>query len=522
MFRSRFRKFLAVMLAVCSAWLATPAQAQSADKLKLSYLAPDEGIFFFASNGWSESDPNSTNRTEKLFAEHSVREFGQQLMVEITKQINNVAEAQGNKEAKVVAEAGPRLLKIVVSHPAVIYLKSFKPQDDPEIEMAIVVDVEKDGPEAIAALKKLLALIPQEGPKGAIEEKIGDATFLRPKEYRPGEPEIRVGYRASQLMVLVGKETPKEVLAKLQKPGKAPAWIAKTTQELAVERPSMLIAFDAQRLLSTLQPIITDPMASKVMEVLGITKLKSFVTVSGMDKTGMHSLAMITTDGTPTGLFDLIPDKPIILTDFKNIPAGAPNATVTRFDLAYLYDKAMKGLQQIEPNAHAQIEQTLAALEPQLGFSVKGDVLEGLGDSWSFYTSATEPGASFVPGFVITASVRKHEGLAKALNVVVMAAKGALANGGPQAPFSIQDFSARNENGYRFVFNNIPIPVQPTWVLTKDQLIIGLSPQLVSTHLAGTSKGSMADNEHVKAAFKPNSKPLMVSYSDPKPGLQTV
>ena len=160
MFRLWFRGCVLALASLFAVTNVEPAQAQSSEKLKLSYLAPDEGIFFFASNGWSESDPKSTNRTEKLFAEQSVRDFGNQLMAEITKQINNAAEAQGNEEAKVAAEAGPKLLKIVVSHPAMIYLKSFKPQDNPEIEMAIVVDAEKDGPESIAALKKLLALIP--------------------------------------------------------------------------------------------------------------------------------------------------------------------------------------------------------------------------------------------------------------------------------------------------------------------------------------------------------------------------
>jgi len=441
-------------------------QAQSSDKLKLSYLAPDDGIFFFAHNGWSASDPKSTNRTEKLFAEQSVQDFATQLMDEVSKLINNAAAAQGNEEAKVAAEAGPKLAKIVLTHPGAMYLKSFKAQDNPEVEFAVVVEAEKDGSEAIAAFKKLTDLIPREGPQGAIEEKIGDATFLRPKEYRQNEPEIRIGYRASQLIVTLGKETPKEVVAKLQKPGKAPAWISKTMQELPVERPSMLIAFNAQKLISTLQPVITDPMASKVLEALGINKLKSFASVSGLDKTGMHSMSLITTDGTPSGLFDLIPDKPIGLNDFKGIPASAINATVTRFDLAYLYDKALKLADQIDPNVRGQVEQTLAAVEPQLGFSVKSDFLDGLGDTWSFYSSSTEPGVSFVPGFVITASVRKQEGVAKALNVVVMAARAALANAGPQAPFSIQDFSARNEKGYRIVINGLPIPVQPTWVLT--------------------------------------------------------
>ena len=525
MYRSRFRKFLAVVLTICSAWLATPAQAQSPDKLKLSYVAPDECILFFTWNGWTKSDPKSTNRTEKLFAEESVQDFGKQLIDEVTKLLNSAAEAQGDEDAKVAAQAGPVLAKILLSHPGAIYVKSFKAAEDPEVEMAVIFDAEKDGPEAITTLKKLLALIPKEGPQGAIEETIGDATFVRPKEYPKNTPEIRIGYRATQILVTLGKATPKELLAKLQKPDKPAAWVTKIAQDLAVEKPSMLMFLDAHKLISTLsslQEFVSNPNASKVMEALGINKLKSFSAVSGLDKTGMHSVSMITTEGTPTGLFDLIPDKPIRLDDFKNIPASAVNATVTRFDLAYLYDKAMQGIKQIEPDAHAQIEQTIAGVEPQLGFSIKGDVLEGLGDTWSFYTSATEPGVSFVPGFVITASIRKQEGVAKVLNVVVMAAKGALAGAGPQAPFSIQDFAARNEKGYRIVFNNIPIPVQPTWVLTKDQLIIGLSPQLVSAHLAGTSKGSMAENEHLKAAFQWNPKPLMVSYSDPKPGLQTV
>lgn len=284
----------------------------------------------------------------------------------------------------------------------------------------------------------------------------------------------------------------------------------------------MLAYFDAQRLLKTLQPIMTDPIAPKIIDALGLSKLKSFAGVSGLDKVGMQSISVITTEGTPTGLFDLVPDKPLTIADFQKIPGNAVNATVTRFDLAYLYDRVLGGIEKVDPNARQQIEGTVTGVEPQLGFSIKADLLEGLGDTWSLYSSASEPGAMFLPGFVITASVRKQAGVEKALNVVVAAARAALAGAGPQAPFSIQDFTARNEKGYRIVINNLPIPVQPTWILTKDQLIIGLTPQLVSGHLSATAKSSMADNEHIKAAFKWESKPTTVSYSDPKPGLQTV
>jgi len=509
---------LASLLAVTNA-VPAQAQSQSSDKLKLSYVAPDDGIFFFTWNGWTESDPKSTNRTEQLFAEQAVRDFGNQLMIEVTKLINNAAASQADPSAKIAAEMAPELVKLVLTHPGALYVKSFKAAENPEIEMAVIFDTEKDGPAAVAALKKLLALTPKTGPQAAVEEQIGDATFTRPKEYGRNEPEFRIGYRESQLIFALGSQTPKDLVSKLQSPGKSAAWVTKATQDLAVERPTMLMFFDAQKLFSALQPVLTEPMALKVMDVLGVSKLKSFVAVSGLDKVGTHSVSVLTTEGTPSGLFDLIPDKPLSIAEFKKVPANAVNATVLRFDLAHVYDKVLKGVEQIDPNVRAQIEQTIAAYEPLLGFSLKTDVLEGLGDTWTYYTAAGDA-TGLVPGIVLTASVRKQESVAKALNVVVMSARAALANAGPQAPFSIQDFAVGSDNGYQIVFNNLPIPVRPTWVLTKDQLVIGASPQLVTGHVSAAAKSSLADNDAVKAAFKWNPKPLTVSYSDPKPGLQ--
>ena len=520
MTRSRFRSAVAWILTLCAAWNVAPAQAQSANKLALAYLAPEECVLFVTWNGWSASDPKSTNRTEKLFAEESLQDFLKQLDVEITKAIDNAASQQG-EEATIAAKAIPLLLKMALTHPGAIFVSNFKAADDPEIEGALVIDAGTDGPEAIEAIKKLIALTP-EGPQSAVEEKIGDTTFFRPKEYRANDPEFRVGYRGSQLIIAFGKETPKTLVAKLAKPGKPAAWLTKLATELAVERPSMLSHVNVELLLKTLQPIITDPMAPRVLEALGATKLKHWSSISGLDKTGMHSNSVFVTEGAPTGLFDLVPNKPLTIDAFKKIPATAVNATVARFDLAYLFDKVMAGIEQIDPNARQMVEGQIAQIEPQFGFSIKDDLFAGLGDTWSVYVSASEPGAMFIPGLVITASVRKQESVDRVLQVFVAAAQAALANAGPQAPFSLQEFTAKGEKGYRIQLNNLPIAIAPTWVLTKDQLVIGLTPQLVTAHLGAAGKATMADNEHIKAAFQWAPQPTVVSYSDPKPSVQTI
>ncbi len=522
MFRSRCRSVVAGILMLCAAWSATPVLAQSFNKLALSHVAPDECIFFFTWNGWATPNPKSTNRTERLLAEESLQDFSKQLGAEIDKLIDNATAMQGNEEATVASQSLRLLAKTALKHPGAIYLSSFKPADDPQVEAALIVNAEQDGPQAIESIKKLINLAPKEGMLAASEEKIGGMTFHRQKEYRLNEPHMRVGFLDSHLIVTFGDETPKVVAAKLSKPGKAPAWLTQISQELAVDRPAMLTYFNAQALLKTLEPVITDPMAPKILEALGIDKLKQLSSVLGLDKTGLQINSQLTTDGTPTGLFNLLPDKPLTIDTFKKIPATSVNATVVRLDLDHLFEQVLKGVEQVDPNVRQQIEGSLAQIEPQLGFSVKNDVLKALGDTWSIYVSGSEPGVMMIPGFVITASVRNQENLTKALEVVVKAARGAAAQAGPQAPFTIQEFSARGEKGYRIQFQSLPLPVAPAWVVTKDQIVIGITPQVVTSHLSAANKTTLADNDSIKAAFKWQPKPLFVSYSDPKPGLQGI
>ena len=181
MFRSRFRSVVAAMMTLCALWCVTPeqvqAQAQPVNKLALAHLAPEECVLFVTWNGWSAADPKSTNRTEKLFAEESLQDFLKQLDVEVTKVIDSAASQQG-EEATVAAKAIPLLLKMALTHPGAIFVSSFKADEDPEIEGALVIDAGTDGSQAIEAVKKLIALTPKEGPQVAVEEKIGDATFF--------------------------------------------------------------------------------------------------------------------------------------------------------------------------------------------------------------------------------------------------------------------------------------------------------------------------------------------------------
>lgn len=126
-----------------------------------------------------------------------------------------------------------------------------------------------------------------------------------------------------------------------------------------------------------------------------------------------------------------------------------------------------------------------------------------------------------VPGMVITASVRDQKKLTKIQDALIVRARQALQQMGPQAPVSLQEFTARNVKGYRVQINNLPIPVAPAWVITKDEFVLGLSPQLVTSHLgASTAKTTLADHPDIKSALSRNPKSILVSFRDPKPEIQ--
>ncbi len=517
---TRGLRWCVCLLSLAFVWSVPPAQAQSPSKLSLAHLAPEECVFFATWNGPTVADSKSNNRTQRLFAEESVQDFFKQLGAEADR-VSDRLFVQG-QATPIGGKFMPLLVKTALNHPGAIFVSRFTPADPPELEAAIVLDAEADGPQAIEALQKLIAMMPKDGPNALVEEQIGDATFFRPKERLPRSPDFLAGFRGSQIIIAFGNKTAQTVVAQLTKPGKPPAWLTALTTELAVEKPAMLVHLNVQAILTVLQPVITDPSATQILNALGVSKLKHWSSLSGLDKVGRQFNSVIVADGAPTGLFDLLPEKPLTIEAFRNVPANAASAAVVRLDLALLFDKFLKGIEQVDPNVRQQLEAQLAALEPQLGFSLKSDLLEGFSDTWTLYIAGGDSGIALIPPIVLTVSVRKPENLTKALDVVVAAARTVITQAGPQAPFSIHEFATQGEKGYRIQFNNLPLPVSPTWIVTKDQFVLSLSPQMVSSHLVATKKNSLADNDSLKAAFQWQPKPSFVSYSDPKAGLKTI
>lgn len=512
----------AVAALLLGSWLAPPTSAQTqSHQLKLTHAAGDDALAIITWNGWTDPDPKSNNRTERLLAEQSLKDFFNDLTKEVDKVISEQTNKLSDERTNIIAGTVPLMIKTVLTHPTAIVVGEKGNGSNP-VSFALVVDAGKDIDALVGAVHKMLkATTPQEGPFRAIEENLNGAKFLRPERAeKPGL--IRVGSHGSHFIVTVGEELTSDLLKRLEQKKNA-AFVNSALQDLPVDRPQLLVNVRVDRLLALLKAEVKEPDLLKGLKAFGVDNAKNLAVVGGFDATGMQFNSALTFDGPVSGIFTLIPNKPLQLDAFKRVPANASQASVMRFDLAHAIDTVLGIVGQMDPKAKADGENALNGLSTQVGFSIKDDLAKGLGDEWTIYTSGSEAGAFFMPGLVISASVRDQAGVQKALDVLLQVLKATSQPRGPQqAPFSVQEYTVKGNKAVRVQFNGLPVPISPAWALTKDEFVLSLTPQLVSSHLSQAGKPSLADSATIKDGFKQTPQPIMVSYSDPKPGLQTV
>ncbi len=508
----------AMLIVLLLGGLTTSASAQSS-KLKLNYVPGDNTLAVVMWDGWSEPDPQSTNRTEKLLAEQSLRDFFGDLKKEVDRSVATQVQRLGGEEINVIASTVPLLFHAALTHPTTLIVEEQGNGTNP-ISVALVIDAGKDiGQLSEAANKLLLKTTPKEGPFRAIEESLNGGKFLRPERAESGGL-IRVGSYGSYFIVTVGEELTSTLMKRLDQK-KPAAFVDQALKDLPVSRAQMLVHARVDRLIDLAKKNMPDPNMPQYLKAWGVDNISHISVVSGLDANGMQLNSELVFNGPMSGIFSLIPNKPVTRESLQRVPANASQAHVVRFDLAHAIDTVLDIVGKIDPKAKVDGENAIEGLSTQLGFSIKNDLAKGLGDEWTMYSSGSEAGAFFMPGLVLTASIRDQAGVQKALEVLNGFLKSMSQAQGPRAPFSVQEYTVKGNKATRLQFNGAPIPISPAWALTKDELIIALSPQLVASHLSQAGKPSLADNASIKDAFKTQPQPIMVSFSDPKPSLQT-
>ncbi len=473
----------------------------------LMRIAPDSCLYFSAWAGTADPDPESGNQTEQLLAEPEIRQLLDTFEQQLGSALQQAAGREQNAQRQVLLQEAPKLLKILMTHPAAIFVADIEPNPQaPKVDAGIVVRVGEQADEVRRSLQRLQDTF----ARGEVQRlDLADFSFQR---VQPGAkfPPITWGVRGEYLVIGLGDGSVEGILERARTD--PPEWVRQFEDQIPVGRVSTVTYVNVGSIWDKLAPL-AGPEATKIVGALGLDGIRDMGSVTGLDETGFLSRALIRIDGPPAGLLKLADVAPLQAEDLGPIPGDALVALAFRLDAGQLMDLVRDIAGRIEPRAAEKIDSGLAEIEGQLGFRIRDELLASLGDVWTVATAPADGG--LITGWTATVQLRDRARIEEIHRKLLDVAARAFGDR-PRAP-QIKRMTFAGRELYYLVTQDDDFPLSPCWCLTDSHLVVAPFPQAVKALLArgeAASTPSLAVHPKIARVLEAQPGPMKVFYVD--------
>lgn len=380
------------------------------------------------------------------------------------------------------------------------------PDGPPQFGAAAVCDM---APGEAVVLADLVQQLATDARAAVTAREVAGTPF---QAVRLGEGlELLWGAKRDVFILALGTSSAERVLACLagQAPGlTSAAEFVLQRQTLGVETaPPLACAYVAPpRVLEWVQTLAErregglPPIVMPALRELGITAIRSaYVHVDGPEA-AVHWRGFVHVEGEFKGLLKIWDQAPLQEADLQLLPHDAYWAYVTKLDLKGLYNETVRVLNELDPEAAANLQGGMAAGSTVTGFSLTEQLLPVFGDTWALY-DAPSHGGLLATGTVLVADVKDSEALQGMLGRFVQMA-GAAAAG--KAQVGIKQAKHGDHVVHYVQVGDLPVPVSPAWGYVGGRWVCGLWPQTVAAALAEvdpkTRGETLPDRADVRAA----------------------
>ncbi|MCH5376932.1 MAG: hypothetical protein JJ992_23445, partial [Planctomycetes bacterium] len=268
-------------------------------------IAPESCLYFSAWAGIAKPDPTSSNQTEQLLAEPEIQQLIQAVEQQLDAALRQAAAREQNAQRQVLLQEAPKLLKILVTHPAAVFVADFEPNPQaPKIDAGIVVRIGDQADEARRILQRLQDTL---APGGVQRVEIAGVSFQRVQPAAKFPP-ITWGVRDEYLVIGLGDGSVEGILERART--EPPAWIAAFGEQIPVGRVSTVSYVNVSGIWEKFAPL-AGPRAARVVGALGLDGIRDVGSIAGLDQTGFLSRALIRLDAPPAGLLKLADAAPL-------------------------------------------------------------------------------------------------------------------------------------------------------------------------------------------------------------------
>ena len=265
--------------------------------------------------------------------------------------------------------------------------------------------------------------------------------------------------------------------------------------------PSLVMKLDLGKLLAMGLPLaaMQDPDGvAELEQMLELTGMQNMVMkmAMGCDGESSHTTLSLTGYGAAMREMGLMPTRGVTARDLALVPTDATWATVATWNPRGSFDLMLSMLR--DDLGQAELDEGLEMVTQMTGIHPQRDIVEHLGVSYGAYTSDSTGGGSLL-SLVLFCELENSQGLWDTLG---RAADRLNAMATEQAKGYVR--TKRWEHGgaqlMSLTFPGVPVPFEPTLVVTEQYLLVGLTPQaaLGALHQALRDDQGLMANERFR------------------------
>lgn len=450
-----------------------PAEADP----NMARVAPEECLYYVSWTGTLSPDPNSENLTEKMLAQDEMQHLIKRLEAMVSVLAGQGAD-QGNPVSDVMARLTPLLFKTTMTQPAAMYIADVQ-MNEQGLDMDAGFLLGGDGRqlEIVALLNELVVPTVLEEYEWQVETVEHQGSSFTRVIFNPAAPPLFWGAMGPYVLVTVGEDSLDRLFQRLEKD--PPAWLQRILENADVERLSSVAFLNLEKTLQTAEPLLIGiPELLDTINRFELDQIRSYQCVTGLSQDGFVIRSKLETAGLLKP-FLVMSNSPLTYRDVASIPAESPAALVLKLDPETSLDLIFDLVSSMGPFDQQEAKADLSAgIEQTLGVSLEQLVTQILGDTVCIYASPTDGG--LISGWLITVPVKKPE-QAQACAQRLQGFLSAFFRRVPEVQFRAEDF--RGWSVTSMEVDDDDMPFVPTWVVNDSELIIGLYPQAVKSHL---------------------------------------
>jgi hypothetical protein len=255
------------------------------------------------------------------------------------------------------------------------------------------------------------------------------------------------------------------------------------------------------------QPVRT--MTSAIAKAVGLDRTTTIAGATSIVDKGMYTRIRIASPAPHTGLLVPLAGEPLTPADLAALPADADYACVWNVSPKTLLDTIRSSVSQVVPGGARAIHSAMQQASEMAGFNVETDLIDTLGDTWTFSTAESQGG--LLTGSVLSVEVKDAARLEKTL-----AALDTFIHNSTDGEMTVQTLK-HEKMSIRCVEMNVsmfPMPILPSWTIHNGRLMVSLWPQTLIATANNPTQPLVETPQWTALAARLARNPSGVSYTN--------